>query len=365
MKKIVINGANGYVASNFIIALLNKGYQVTALVRNGKTEDATQRMKSVLSEMKDEVFNEDSNLKVFNYSLTDENFGLSENQLKEVFNDDVDYFHFAASLKYNLKSRDEIFNTNINGVENSTRVFLNNAGKNSRFFFISTAYSCGITDNAFEERFYDNQEINHFRNYYEQSKRFAENKIKNHITESGLNAHIIRLSQVVGNSENGLTKTDYGIFDFSKRIASLAFRHPGNTIRIKVDGEATQNLIPINIVTDYLIQIQQTKNLPRIFNLVANHATKNNHILNILNTMLPVNLIAIEDLKKEDMSSLERIVDIGMSFTGKYTGTNLNFKTDNIKALYPLNKEEVNTDSLKRMIDYFITSTKNPEYINS
>ncbi|MGC9356169.1 MAG: NAD(P)H-binding protein, partial [Mariniphaga sp.] len=51
MQKIVINGANGFVASHFILELLEQNFEVVALVRNGEKLSAQQRMQQVLEEV--------------------------------------------------------------------------------------------------------------------------------------------------------------------------------------------------------------------------------------------------------------------------------------------------------------------------
>jgi nucleoside-diphosphate-sugar epimerase len=253
MKKIVINGANGYVASNFIVKLLQQNYSVIALARSNAKQSAEARMKEALLDMNEGEELDFSNLEVQDYSLFETDFALQKQELQHIFDGEIDYFHFAASLKFDIKSKEEIFGTNLQGVTNSVDTFLKYTKSSSRFFFVSTAYSCGRIEGTFEERFYENAEIDAFRNYYEQSKRYAENVIKNYIDEKGLNACILRLSQVVGNNETGITKTDYGIFDFSKRIQNIALKYPNRKVRIKVDPESTQNLIPIDTVVSYLM----------------------------------------------------------------------------------------------------------------
>ena len=49
MKRIIINGANGYVASNFINELLLNNYEVIALVRESKKQCPSERMGNVLA----------------------------------------------------------------------------------------------------------------------------------------------------------------------------------------------------------------------------------------------------------------------------------------------------------------------------
>ncbi|HKJ80214.1 MAG TPA: SDR family oxidoreductase, partial [Prolixibacteraceae bacterium] len=141
MQKIIVNGANGYVASHFVKELLCQGFKVVALVRKSVGVSAAQRMKNVLGEIAPGV--NPRNLRVYNYSLNEKDYSLTQKQLDTIFEGDVSFFHFAACLKFKSRDRDEIFKTNVDGVKNSVKVFLKHATHKSRFFFVSTAYSCG------------------------------------------------------------------------------------------------------------------------------------------------------------------------------------------------------------------------------
>jgi nucleoside-diphosphate-sugar epimerase len=361
MKRIIINGANGYVASNFINELLIRNYEVIALVRANHKYSADDRMKAALLEINGSEYKKPENLKVYSYSLLDKNFSIPENKLKDIFREDADYFHFAASLKYEMKSKDVIFNTNINGLENSLNVFSKFSNGRSRFFYIGTAYSCGNISGMFEEKFYENEEISGFRNYYEQSKRFAENIVKKFIDSNNVNGHIIRLSQVVGNNKTGVTKTDYGIFDFTKRISNLAYRYPNNTIRIRVDPNSTQNLIPVDTVVSYLLRTLEVPELPVIMNFITKNSVKNIHLLNSLSKLLPIHIIPDKSLKQKDMNALERIISIGMSFTNRYTETNILFDTKNLDAVILEDGNQPTEQTVFRMLEYFINNLSKKE----
>ncbi len=354
MKNIVINGANGYVASNFIVKLLFQGYKVIALARSNARNTAEERMKTALLEMNDGMDVDFTNLEVFDYSLFETDFGLSDKELKKIFAGDLDYFHFAASLKFDIKSKEEIFGTNLQGVTNSVDTFLKYTNAESRFYFVSTAYSCGNIEGVFEERFYDNAEIEAFRNYYEQSKRYAENVIRKYMEEQKLNACILRLSQVVGNNITGVTKTDYGIFDFSKRIQSIAIKYPNRDVRIKVDPDSTQNLIPIDTAVTYLMCTVKAEKVPVVLNMVAKTSISNFDILKSLGKLLPINLIADVHVDRDDMNALERIIAVGMSFTGAYIDTNICFDTTQLDSIVDEEVKDVTAGSIHRMLDYFI-----------
>ena len=354
MKRIIINGANGYVASNFINELLLNNYEVIALVRKGKKQLPKARMEKVLAEINEEINVSSKNLKVYDYALLEENFSLTENLLIDIFSHRVDYFHFAASLKYDFKSKDEILETNLVGVVNSLNVFTKFSDQNSRFFFISTAYSCGRISEPFKEQFYNNENISVFRNYYEQSKRLAENVVREYINAGQINGHILRLSQVVGNNKTGITKTDYGIFDFAKRICNLANKYPNQTVRIRIDPDSTQNLISIDTVTNYLLRVTEIMYLPLVINVVAKKSIQNIHIIDCLNKLLPIKIVTEPFLIPSNMNVLERMISMGMSFTGSYSDINILFETKNLDFLFSQETTEVTEQTVFQMMDYYL-----------
>ena len=54
------------------------------------------------------------------------------------------------------------------------------------------------------------------------------------------------------------------------------------------------------------------------------------------------------------MSALERIIFAGMTFTGSYINTNLQFDTSNLDKILIVDGNKVNEDSIHKMLEYFI-----------
>ena len=185
-------------------------------------------------------------------------------------------------------------------------------------------------------------------------KRIAENIVKEHIEKDAMNGHVIRLSQVVGDNKTGVTKTDYGIFDFAKRMHSLAFRHPNQTVRVHVSPTSTQNLIPIDTVVNYLIRTVEVKYVPTIMNFIAKNQIKNIHIIKSISELLPINIVPERQLEREEMNALERIIAAGMTFTENYIDTNLLFDTKNLDNILMAAGHEVSENSVYKMLEYFI-----------
>lgn len=353
MKTVIVNGANGYVASNFISHLLKQNYMVIALVR-ANYKDAEERMNDVLVSINNEVHTDTTRLEVYDYSLLGNDFEMNKTLLKSIFSSNVDYFHFAASLKYDEKSVDEIFSVNVEGVENSIKVFSKYAKNGSRFIYIGTAYSCGFSKGIFKEGFYKNEDISAFRNYYEQSKRFAENIVRGHFQKNGLNAYVIRLSQVIGNHKTGVVKTDYGIFDFAKRVHRLAMHYPNEVVKVHVDPAATQNLIPVDTVIRHLTKVVEENNVPRIMNFVSKNPVQNSFIIESLNRLVPLHLVPVKKLERKTLSPVEKLIALGMSFTESYASVDISF--DSRQRDKFLNNPETGPDnnSVAKMLEYFI-----------
>ncbi|MBY5957367.1 SDR family oxidoreductase [Membranicola marinus] len=365
MKKVIIAGANSFVASHFVHKLLSQDYHVVALVRGSSEASAVDRMQEALEDTTLDPVQDSGTLTVIDYTLLAPNFSLSEETIASIFEGHLDYYHFAASLKFDFRSKEEIFDTNINGLKNALNIFQKYASEKGRFFFISTAYSCGVYSDVFEEKFYPEADISQFRNYYEQSKRLAENALQEFMAEYPINAHVIRLSQVVGNSRSGVTRTSYGIFDFAKRVHALAQQYPNQKIRIHADPDATQNLISIDTVIADLMEVVATDEVPVIMNFVANHPMSNRQIIRSISDLTSVELVPEKDIQKEDMNELERMVLAGMAFTGNYIDTDIDFDTrQRDKVISPLHRE-VNESSVFAMLAYYLDNITEKSAVKS
>lgn len=53
------------------------------------------------------------------------------------------------------------------------------------------------------------------------------------------------------------------------------------------------------------------------------------------------------------MTAWERMISIGMSFTGSYANTNLIFETKNLEKIAEVGTNEVSATTISWMLDYF------------
>lgn len=89
---------------------------------------------------------------------------------------------------------------------------------------------------------------------------------------------------------------------------------------------------------------------------------KNDEIIESVSRLLPVEIHAQKHLDKQKLNRKERIIAAGMTFTGVYAKTDLKFDTANLEKTISLNGNEITTNSLHRMIEYFVSKrTKEKE----
>jgi nucleoside-diphosphate-sugar epimerase len=117
--KVLVTGANGLLATNTIIELLNRGYQVKGLIRDKNKF----------------TYSEHPNLELINGDIT--NF-----QDLDIATKDCDYvIHSAANTNQNLLNLSDYHDVNIEGTVNVLNASLKNNVK--KFIFVSTANTFG------------------------------------------------------------------------------------------------------------------------------------------------------------------------------------------------------------------------------
>ena len=154
--------------------------------------------------------------------------------------------------------------------------------------------------------------------------------------------------------KTGVTKTDYGIFDFAKRIYNLANRNPNENLRVHIDPDSTQNLIPVDTVTEHLTKVTVENEVPQIMNFVSKNSIRNSYILETLNQLVPMRIIPVKKLERKNMNSIERLISVGMSFTQSYTSTNITFDSRQRDNFVKDHETGTDNNAIAKMLKYFI-----------
>lgn len=365
MTRLVVDGANGFVGANLVARALldDPSREVVALSRGGPGRmRAALEEAVVLQDIGAEVSTE--SLTPVDYTLTEPRLGLDADQLDEVFGEPCDYWHVAAMLDFSPMPVSELLATNVEGTRHAVDAFVSHAAPGSRFFQVSSAYSCGLIGDVARETWYPEAPPSAFRTYYESTKRQAELLVRDAIERHGLDAAIIRLGQVVGSSVSGRSTSDFGIYDFLRDMRRLTDRRPDEDVRIAAAVDSTLNLVPIDTLVGWLHELAAADGLagldPPIVHLVDGEAVPTAEFAAAVSRHLPVRLriVSDEELAGTETTLLERLVAARLSYSGRYVAQRLDFARDNLVALLGPLPPAVKPDVLDRIVGTFFETER-------
>ncbi len=268
-QTLLLTGANGYVGRHLLVALLERGHKVIALIRrkNGYLED---RLVAVLRTFGSRWSN---HLEVIEADITVDGCGLSPSAWNSLHTLDIHAcVHSAGLTRFDDHLAEEICEHNLHGVR---RVFeLCRSLDIPHFHHISTSFVAGEYPDIFRESDLDVGQT--FRNPYERAKYDAEKYLHKAAGESDTSIHIYRPSIITGGFMLGESNSASTVYTFLKslhfirqrclldmkngrgKFASLGVRKDGNDIfiplRMDASTDATLNLVPIRQVTEALME---------------------------------------------------------------------------------------------------------------
>jgi thioester reductase-like protein len=236
-ETVFLTGFPGFIAHRLVERLANPETQFFLLVQKQFTEKAMRDIEQISQKTNVPL----ENIALIEGDITHENLGISEEDLKTVRLETTDVFHLAAV--YDLAVEKDLgYRVNVEGTRN-VNAFVKNVPNLRRYNYVSTCYVAGRRTGDILEN-----ELEHdagFRNFYEETKYFAEMEVEKLKTE--LPVTIFRPSVVVGDSRTGETaKYDgiyYVIFYYKKFAPLLRLANVGNkTVKL--------NLVPVDFVVE-------------------------------------------------------------------------------------------------------------------
>ena len=272
MEEAFITGATGFIGNKLLKALIEetdlKSFKL--LVRN------KEKAAEILSELTKIVESSGKKIEFLKGDITQLNLGLTTDELTSL-KDIAEVYHLASniSLSNEEKDKESIFNVNINGTKNILEVFKDSKSLES-FYFFSSAYSCGKTDELVKEN--GLQKPSNFRNFYEESKWISETLIKEYLEEKNLPIIILRPSIVAISSKNEFSKVKNQTFYYYSKILRKAVNIQSTEKPIRLIGKstATSNIIVLDELLKILLEIRKLKEKKLVYNLVnpSNLSTK-------------------------------------------------------------------------------------------
>ncbi|HXJ94951.1 MAG TPA: SDR family oxidoreductase [Terriglobia bacterium] len=267
-----ITGGTGFVGSNLILELLSDpGTDVYALTR-AAGQSAEARLQSALRHAARAAGHDDAldgaiagRCHAVEGDVHKESCGVSA----AAFAKPDQFWHVAASLRYEDRYAAEIFRTNVEGTRNALAL-AHSSGVERHFNYVSTAYVSGSRMGVIREEISSGGAPN---NPYEASKMEAEALVhQNH----DLRPRIFRPSIVIGHSITREVSSGFsGLYGFIKRV--LRLRQLLDRIqdglssraglRVIADPAALLNLIPVDVVARQMVRISRSRSRATIFHI--------------------------------------------------------------------------------------------------
>jgi nucleoside-diphosphate-sugar epimerase len=241
-ETVFVTGFPGFIAGKLIARLANPSMQFFLLVQPQFVEKAKLDIEAISIQSGTPL----ENFCILKGDITEENLGLSADDLAIAKSQTTSIFHLAAA--YDLGIDKEIaYLVNLEGTKN-VNDFAKSAQNLKRYNYVSTCYVAGNRIGKILET-----ELVHdagFRNYYEETKYLAEVEVEN--LKSELPITIFRPSVVCGDSITGETAKYDGVYyliDYLKKSPTLlGLVNVGNT-------EVSMNLVPVDFVVDGLVAL--------------------------------------------------------------------------------------------------------------
>ena len=339
MKAIhFVTGATGFVGSNLVLELLGQAEtEVYALVRAAE-EPSEFRLQSALRHAAraagcgnglDQTICERCH--AVEGDIQSEACGIRADSLPCP----DQFWHVAASLRYEDRYAPEIHRTNVEGTRNALAL-ARLSGLRDHFNYVSTAYVSGSRMGVIPEEVSSGQAAN---NPYEDSKMQAEALVHQ---SQDLRARIFRPSIVIGHSITREVSSGFsGFYGFMRRILrlrqlldriqdGLASRAG---LRVVAEPDTLLNLIPVDVVARQMVRISRSGSKATVFHITNPTPPSAAEVARVIFRELDLRLpVMVSDARGMDW--IEQKIEQGLGFYKSYfRGTRLFDRRNSDEAL--------------------------------
>lgn len=192
----ILTGATGFLGSHLMASLLKKGNQIIVLGRSKLNETLYQRILKLLHWFGISQMIE--NVECVDFDLSKDMCGIEKSYYLRLAENADSIIHCASDTSFSECKRDKVLESNISSLAEILK--LASKAQVKCFYYISTAYVAGITENICKENL---PSANKFTNVYEESKAYAEKIIADYCETNSIRYSIIRPSIVYGDSCTG------------------------------------------------------------------------------------------------------------------------------------------------------------------
>jgi thioester reductase-like protein len=321
MSTHVVTGGTGFVGAALILELLEQtDADILCLVRPEKG-DIDARLYRVLKKAAS-AYGYDRHILAQAqrrcYALTgDVRAYLCGYSPTDLQNGVEQFWHCAASLKYEEENEQEIIETNVRGTQHALHLAQRLQARS--FQYVSTAYVAGKRSGLIREELLKGHEVN---NLYEASKLQAEYLVAQ---STGVQTRIFRPSAIVGHSQTyAVSGTFTGFYGLAQNVLRLGILsriqgedHVAETLRVCLDPACPMNVIPVDVVAQQMVRIAGSSSTASIFHITnatpPTLATILYPILRLVDVKEPMFV-----REKTDFTALDHLMDQAMDYFNGY-----------------------------------------------
>jgi len=348
-SNIFLTGATGFLGSNFLFWKLRQSGKIYVLVRSETIAQARRRVYDALavcaSSYNLPVPKTDIHRKI-EYILGDVTgplCSIGKHDLEKLASADIgEFWHCAASLKFEEWHKDEIDTHNITGTRNA--MALAHRIHCRQYLHISTAYTAGQLCGEIPETLHALDIA--YNNFYESSKSAAEHDVVDYCETHSLDWRILRPTMVMGpliSRRSGGTRS--GIYGLIREMYRLrdTLKQLQTPLRLIGDQAAVLNLVPVDqCVFDMLYLSHIGFGDQRIYHLSNPTNLNIKPILEKIDAALGITSVTLLARRDTPESATEALFDRRTRFYGGYYRTLKHF-TRSLPAHSGLNSSDCDT----------------------
>lgn len=327
-KNIVLSGATGFLGSNFLFWRLRQSGKIYVLVRGESVAHARERVYDALSVCAT-AYNQpipkaeiDSKLEYILGDMTDTLCAISKNDLATLSAADIsEFWHCAASLKFEDRHKEEIYRHNIDGTANIMDVARRIGCRH--YLHISTAYTSGHMAGDIPESLHP--VAIGYNNFYESSKNQAEHAVASYCEAKGMDYRILRPAIIMGplaSRRSGGTR--FGIYGLTQEMYRLrdTLSQLQTPLRLIGDLEAVGNLVPVDqCVYDMIYLSSIGFGDQKVYHLTNSSDLNIKLMLEKIDSALGMSSLKFVSERDTPASAIEELFDRRTVFYGGYYRT--------------------------------------------
>lgn len=360
-KTILLTGITGNLGAHAALRFLKGGHRVYAVVRGRGSDDCRRRVMKSLAKFcraEGEAADLSDNLRIVEGDIASGE-GLEARALADGIDET---WHFASSLKYMPRDREEIFRANVGGLRRVLSLHRRCRNASARFFYISTAYLGGRGLKRVPEARIPYGEGLVFNNCYEQSKLLAENLFLDALARGEVEGAVFRPSIVIAERRTGRLIHYGGLYQvvwtcfFLSRLMDQAGERD-KRVRIAVGRRQKMNFIPLDDVTDTMLALgEHGVGKGPVFNIVSRRPADCRETFAIISRHTGLQAIPyeVEELRGVRKTRYELLASYLLDYIHPYINNEVSFDTDNTDAVQPSLPATTGTDYLETTIRDFV-----------